>query len=234
MRSIPGLALGTYYAVNAEAARSSAHASSMRELVYLVKNNRVPPLTPRKIPHPELKQTVSVEDAPRYIADLMAPHFDEHAAILGLARDENLKLVPIPSSSVTFDTIATDRWPAYKLAQELARKGLAPAVPAVVNQVPSKAKTTGHRRSPQVIGSGYNVWRQRRPETSVLFIDDVLTHGDNLIAMDRALGCPNHVAVLVVALTDSLPVTDCFDVRRFRVEYNEQDEQAKPVCHVER
>jgi len=43
MRTIRGLALGTYYAAGASAARETPNASAMRGLVYAVKDNREPP-----------------------------------------------------------------------------------------------------------------------------------------------------------------------------------------------
>ncbi len=43
MRTIRGLALGTYYAAGANAARQTPNASQMRGLVYAVKDNRDPP-----------------------------------------------------------------------------------------------------------------------------------------------------------------------------------------------
>jgi GNAT superfamily N-acetyltransferase len=43
MRSIRGLALGTYDAKGADAARATPNASQVRGLVYAVKDNRVPP-----------------------------------------------------------------------------------------------------------------------------------------------------------------------------------------------
>ena len=51
MRRIRGLALGTYYAKGAEAARATPNASQVRGLVYAVKDNRVPPNPKQPIQH---------------------------------------------------------------------------------------------------------------------------------------------------------------------------------------
>ena len=43
MRRIRGVALGTYYAAGANAAKETPNASSMRGVVYAIKDNRDPP-----------------------------------------------------------------------------------------------------------------------------------------------------------------------------------------------
>jgi len=52
MRLIRGVALGTYYAAGANAAKATANASSMRGLVYAVKDNRDPPNPKQFVAHP--------------------------------------------------------------------------------------------------------------------------------------------------------------------------------------
>jgi hypothetical protein len=52
MRTIRGLALGTYYATGANAARETPNASQMRGLVYAVKDNRERPNAKQPVQHP--------------------------------------------------------------------------------------------------------------------------------------------------------------------------------------
>ena|SRR5215510_6699216 len=52
MRAIRGVALGTYYAAGANAAKTTPHASPMRGMVYAVKDNRDPPNPKQLVAHP--------------------------------------------------------------------------------------------------------------------------------------------------------------------------------------
>jgi hypothetical protein len=52
MRSIQGVALGTYFAAGADAARSTLNVTAMRGLVYAVKDNREPPNPKQPVHHP--------------------------------------------------------------------------------------------------------------------------------------------------------------------------------------
>jgi hypothetical protein len=52
MRTIRGLALGTYYAAGANAARETPNSTQMRGLVYAVKDNRDPPNPMQSVQHP--------------------------------------------------------------------------------------------------------------------------------------------------------------------------------------
>ncbi len=52
MTTIRGVALGTYYAAGAHAAKATPNASAMRGLVYAVKDNRDPPNPKQLVAHP--------------------------------------------------------------------------------------------------------------------------------------------------------------------------------------
>lgn len=97
MRTIRGVALGTYYAVGADAASATPNAAAMRGLIYAVKDNRTPPNRPQLIAHPRHPAGAPVlvdrRNAIEYIT-----YRSRLAARFG-ARPDEITLVPVPSSS---------------------------------------------------------------------------------------------------------------------------------------
>src|SRR5678815_3481424 len=80
MRRIRGLALGTYYAKGADAARATPNASQVRGLVYAVKDNRVPPNPKQPTQHPlhPIGRSVQVDrtNAIEYVTAMLANRID--------------------------------------------------------------------------------------------------------------------------------------------------------------
>src|SRR5688572_9091616 len=104
MRAIRGLALGTYYAKGAEAARTTPNSTPMRGLVYAVKNNRETPNKPQPVAHsrhPSSPRPVSVDrtNAIAYVAAIISRHLPRIRLRLGLDANDAV-LVPVPSSTV--------------------------------------------------------------------------------------------------------------------------------------
>src|SRR6266545_5371429 len=121
MRVIRGLALGTYYAKGAGAAKSTPNSSPMRGLAYAVKNNRQTPNKPQPVAHsrhPASPREVWVDrtNAIAYVAAIISRHLPRIRIRLGIETDDAI-LVPVPSSTVVASTIERDRFPALKLSR---------------------------------------------------------------------------------------------------------------------
>lgn len=103
MRTIRGLALGTYYAAGANAARETPNSSQMRGLVYAVKNNRDPPNPKQSVQHPlhPAKRAVQVDrtNAIEYVTAMLANRIAKLTKFFKADDPRALKLVPVPSSS---------------------------------------------------------------------------------------------------------------------------------------
>jgi hypothetical protein len=114
VRVLRGVALGTYYAHGADAARKTPRSSAMRGLVYAVKDNREPPNPPQPVEHPfhPAPNPVRVDrhNALEYvatIADAMRTHLLKY---FGVEDASAVTLVPVPSSEVTLATQSTARF----------------------------------------------------------------------------------------------------------------------------
>ena len=160
MRTIRGLALGTYYAAGADAARATPNSSSMRGLVYAVKDNRSPPNKPQPVGHSLHPSTHAVmvdrTNAIEYVTAMLAHRILQLARFFGADAPRAITLVPVPSSEVTADTIETARFRTLRLCRALAGVGLGTvAVLAVQRElVVAKTKHRGPRRTADQILAG--------------------------------------------------------------------------------
>jgi hypothetical protein len=233
MRKIRGLALGTYYAIGASGGASSPHASEMRGLVYAVKNNRLRPNPPQVIAHsrhPAAARGVWVDrnNAVDYVAAIVAKHLGKICARLQLDPNDAV-LVPIPSSTVVRSTIDTDRWPALKLARAFEAVGLGRCRIAAVNRTPMPSKTSGAaRRTTSGILANLEAVERLTKRSSIVLVDDVVTRGRRVAALDIALGRPAAICVIVVGITDADAVPDCYRPRLFEVRYVESHDEIVP------
>lgn len=110
MRTIGGVALGTYYAAGAQAAKATPNASAMRGLVYAVKDNRDPPNPKQFVAHPShpSPRPVAVDrtNAIEYVTAILGRRIANLAKFFG-ARDPRAILrgfvrtpTPVPKSDV--------------------------------------------------------------------------------------------------------------------------------------
>ena len=233
MRVIRGLALGTYYAVGASAGSGSPNASEMRGLVYAVKNNRARPNPPQLIAHsrhPAAPRGVWVDrnNAVDYVAAIVAKHLRKICARLQLDAEDAI-LVPTPSSTVVRSTIETDRWPALRLARAFEAAGLGQCRIAAVNRqaMPSKTSGAARRTTGEILGNLDAIELPTRKQPIVL-IDDVITKGRRVAALDTALSRPAEICVLVVGMTDVDAITDCYRPRLLQVRYAETADEIVP------
>lgn len=225
-RTIRGVALGTYYAARADAARRTANSREMRGLVYAVKDNRPSPNPPQPIAHPRHPLgpvMVDRRNAIEYVTSIVARYTSQLARFFG-GTPEETTLVPVPSSEVTAATIETARFPTHRLCRALAGAGLGTVRVLAVQRHPVAARAAGHRRTAQEVFDGLVRTTVAAPRTGlIVLVDDNVNHGASLAALDALLGASLDVAAFAVALTDSQPRPDAYDRRRFDVKYDPEE-----------
>jgi hypothetical protein len=145
MRRIRGVALGTYYAAGANAAKATPNASQMRGLVYAVKDNRDPPNAKQSIAHPlhPAGRPVPVDrtNAIEYVTAMLARRIARLTKFFGAEDPHAITLVPVPSSGVTASTIETARFRTLRLCRALAGVGLGTVAVLAVQRKPVVPKT---------------------------------------------------------------------------------------------
>jgi hypothetical protein len=233
MRSIRGVALGTYFAKGAEAARHSANAADMRGLVYAVKDNRIPPNRPQPINHPLHPAPgpvwVDHRNALEYVTAMLAQRIPKLTKFFGASNPREVALVPVPSSEVTTATIETARFPALRLCRALAGVGLGTVavLAAQREQIVAKTQQSGTRRTADQILAGFVRTPGALPRSQIIvLVDDNVQSGNSLVALDRLLGSTRSTSAFAVAVTDSIPCEDALKFRTFTIDY---DERAKAL-----
>jgi len=226
MRTIRGLALGTYYAAGANAASSTPNASAMRGLVYAVKDNREPPNKSQAIAHPlhPSGHAVMVDrsNAIEYVTAMLARRITQLATFFGVDDPRQVTLVPVPSSEVTATTIETARFRTLRLCRALAGVGLGTVEVLAVQAVPVVSKTKGPRRTADQILAGFVRTATPIPRSEVIvLVDDNVQSGNSIAALDRLLGGTRTTSAFAVAVTDAQACKDAVKHRRFTVEYDE-------------
>lgn len=228
MRAIRGLALGTYFAAGADAARSTPNASHMRGLVYAVKDNRTPPNKPQAIEHPlhpsEHAVMVDRTNAIEYVTAMLANRIARLAQVFGTDDPRALTLVPVPSSEVTAATIETARFRTLRLCRALAGVGLGTVAVLAVQRKPVVAKTSnrGPRRTADQVLAGLTRTNVPMPRSgAIVLVDDNVQSGNSIAAVDRLLGANRDTFAFAVAVTDAHEYKDAVKPRRFTVEYDE-------------
>lgn len=153
MRTIRGVALGTYYAAGAKAAKATPNASQMRGLVYAVKDNRDPPNPKQLVGHPlhpsSRPVAVDRDNAIEYVTAMLARRVSRLASFFGATDARAIALVPVPSSEVTAKTIETARFRTLRLCRALAGVGLGTvAVRGAIGTCPPEDQgIQAHRRT---------------------------------------------------------------------------------------
>lgn len=226
MRSIHGVALGTYYAAGADAARATPNASAMRGLVYAVKDNRDPPNPRQLVAHPShpSRRPVAVDrsNAIEYVTAMLGRRISRLTKFFGADDPREITLVPVPSSEVTASTIDAVRFPALRLCRALAGAGLGTVSVLAVQRQAVVAKTKGLRRSADQIFAGFVRTPSPIPRANVIvLVDDNVQSGNSLAALDRLLGCSRPTSAFAVAVTDSRACKDALKPRGFAIEYDE-------------
>lgn len=233
MRKIRGLALGTYYAKGAAAARKTPNASDMRGLVYAVKDNRETPNPKQSIRHGlhPLDRPVKVDrtNAIEYVTGMLANRIDKLTKFFKVEDPGAITLVPVPSSSVTAATIQTARFRTLRLCNALAGVGFGHVAVLAVQRKAVEGKTSktkGPRRTADEIFAGLARTSTPIPRSSTLvLVDDNVQSGASIAALDKLLGASNPTAAFAVAVTDSQPYKDAAKARTFEIAYDETDDE---------
>ena len=227
MRTIRGLALGTYFAKGANAARVTPNSSSMRGLVYAVKDNRTPPNPKQLIDHPlhpsgraiQVDRTNAVE----YVTAMLTTRIAKLTRFFKVDDPRAITLVPVPSSEVTAATIETARFRTLRLCRALAGVGLGTVAVLAVQREPVSAKTTGTRRTADQILEGLARTSVAIPRsTTIMLVDDNVQSGSSIAALDKLLGASRPTAAFAVAVTDSDEYVDAMKARAFTIAYDEK------------
>ncbi len=239
MRTIRGLALGTYYAAGANAAGATPHSSQMRGLVYAVKDNRTPPNKPQPIDHAlhPSAHPVMVDrmNAIEYVTAMLAHRLAELARVFGTDDPRAITLVPVPSSEVTDATIETARFRTLRLCRALAGVGLGTVVVLALQREPVVAKTNnrGPRRTADQILAGLVRTAAPLPKSgAIVLVDDNVQSGNSIAAVDRLLGAARETFAFAVAVTDAQECKDAVKPRRFTVEYDDGAPSLEVSCRL--
>ena len=235
MRTIRGLALGTYYAAGANAARQTPNAAQMRGLVYAVKDNRDPPNPKQWVQHPlhPAGRAVQVDrtNAIEYVTAMLANRIPRLTKFFKAEDPDAITLVPVPSSEVTASTIETARFRTLRLCRALAGVGFGRVAVLAVQRKPVVAKTKGHRRTADQIREGLVRTTMAIPRaTTIVLVDDNVQSGSSIAALDKLLGASRPTAAFAVAVTDSREYADATKARRFTIEYDEDATSLDVTC----
>jgi predicted amidophosphoribosyltransferase len=238
MREIRGLALGTYYAAGANAAKETPNASAMRGLVYAVKDNRDPPNPKQLINHPLHPAgraiTVDRTNAIEYVTAMLANRIAKLTKFFGTEDPRAITLVPVPSSEVTATTIESTRFRTLRLCRALAGVGLGTVEVLAVQRKPVVAKTKGSRRTANEILAGFTRTATPIPRaTTIVLVDDNVQSGKSIAALDRLLGASRPTYAFAVAVTDSQPSADALKARGFTIEYDDEDAALDVRCTLD-
>lgn len=230
MRKIRGLALGTYYAKGAEAARTTPNASQMRGLVYAVKDNRDPPNPKQSIQHGlhpnDRPVQVDRTNAIEYVTAMLANRIEKLTKFFKVDDPDAITLVPVPSSAVTAATIQTARFRTLRLCNALAGVGFGHVAVLAVQRKAVAGKTKGNRRTADEIFAGLARTSTPIPRGSTLvLVDDNVQSGASIAALDKLLGASKPTAAFAVAVTDSQQYEDAAKARTFKIEYDETDDE---------
>lgn len=235
MRRIRGLALGTYFAAGADAAKATPNVSQMRGLVYAVKDNRDPPNAKQLVDHPlhPARRPIAVDrtNAIEYVTAMLANRIPRLTKFFGAEDPAAITLVPVPSSEVTASTIETARFRTLRLCRALAGVGLGTVAVLATQRERVVPKTKGVRRRADEILRGFVRTATPIPRsTTIVLVDDNVQSGKSIAALDRLLGALRPTCAFAVAVTDAQKCTDALKPRAFTIEYDGEADVLEATC----
>jgi len=194
MRTIRGLALGTYYAAGADAAKATPNASQMRGLVYAVKDYRDPPNARQPVNHPlhPARRAIAVDrtNAIEYVTAMLAKRIAQLTKFFGAEDPRSITLVPVPSSEVTVSTIDTARFRTLASLPRAGRRG---------SRHGRRPRDAARARRPQDEGRAAHAdeilrgfVRTSAPmprSTTIVLVDDNVQSGKSIAALESATRC---------------------------------------------
>jgi hypothetical protein len=125
---------------------------------------------------------------------------------------EKILFVPVPSSSATRANWQTVRWSGREIGQRLEKAGLGTLGILAVNQKPMIQKTKGGKASYQELHDNYQLLYTVPKGYRVVYLDDILTHGAHVAALDAKLGSPEKAGCLCFGLTET-PTRNAYDAQ---------------------
>lgn len=220
MRRIPGYAIGSYYKLGSPLA--GLNANPMRGLVYLVTNQRKEPI-PSSIQHPlhpgnKMARLESPAMAYAYAADIVAVHERDVRSALSISRP-NIALVPIPAANVVRQNRTTDRWPSRDLALEFERLGFGKLRPCVVHKDAMRPRFSYEEEPAHELAQNLVIIGRPMPNEAVIYVDDIVTSGDRIAAIDQALGQPASAGIVTTAISEEKARYDAYKLRTFALGY---------------
>lgn len=187
---------------------ASDDADLMRGFVYLTKNNREnnSSIWFRHPSHPTPAGLLvrNAQEAWQFTADVLSQgKLWEHAVAYLKKQVPNPALVPIPASCTTADNI-DGRWAARGLAHAIAGNGIGRVLLAVVNKQATEPTRGKHVPPSELIKNLVTHDAGLQPWETVVYVDDVLTWGNHIVAVDQFMGCPESAFGVTVAATDGV------------------------------
>ncbi|HWA29075.1 MAG TPA: hypothetical protein VG734_25720 [Lacunisphaera sp.] len=149
-----------------------------------------------------------------YVAQMVSQNILAIRHHLGVG-DAHLQFIPVPSSDVLQATARTARWSGREIATRLAKLGVGSVGPLIVNRQPMPKKNQGanptfteiRKNLVQAVGHGAFL-----PNSRVVYIDDVVTNGNHIAALDDFCGSRLGATAICIASTDSIP-RDAYECR---------------------
>lgn len=220
MPQVIAVGLGTVFTVQGAKHTSSKNTDPMQTLAWLAKDNRPP--ESRKIGHvnhkhhPGKGRTLRTpQDAYIYAAEIFEAHWRKTLDALGLAKWP-IALVPVPASCTTRESPQGERWPARAFAEQLETRGLGTVRGCVVNRKPTDAQTNSRVRIPakKIAANLVQLGAPKRGE-AVVFVDDVVTWGARMAAMNHVLAWEGPASAVCIAFTGTTDeVVDCYQAKK--------------------
>lgn len=228
MPQIVAVGLGTLYTVSGAKQSTSSNKGPMQTLVWLAKNNR--PVDKRKtgpVSHPwhpsgAARTLTTPEEAYLYAAEIfthpkLLPYSLNALGVAGWP----IALVPIPASSTTRGSGEGERWPALAFARELERHGVGRVRRCVVNKAATNEQTASGARTPaHEIAANLELLDYPKEGEAVVFVDDVITWGKRMAAVNHVLGWSGPTAAVCIAFTSDGDVVDCLDPKKRVIAYD--------------
>jgi hypothetical protein len=222
MKIVPVVAVGTYYKYKSPAA--GPNAGSMQGLVWHAKQNRSPPLADKwQLHHPRhpAGTPVAVGNGPQAYA-YAANVLHAVAAVAWLNPGSlPVALIPVPASNTTRATMQTGRWPARELANELAQRGVGRVCLALAQKVGTESQK-GARGKMLPLLENLEVVALPHASEFVVYVDDVITYGEHVAAVDRVLRPTGVSGAVVIGITHSV-TRDAYEVVYATVEYDSEN-----------
>jgi hypothetical protein len=198
----------------------------MRGLFYRVKdNNAKTQKHGQRMNHPrhpsgEDHVIQTADQARRYVAEIFNARRQRIFELLGLA-GRNVAFIPIPSSKTTRDTLAAG-WNASRLADALAAGGGGIVRACVAWKTATSSRAEGGDEVPaEELVRRIEIVSAPPDDEALLFVDDLLTWGNHVAAVDQILVAAGRPAgAFTVATTDGKDCVDCFVPRMRQVLYD--------------